>query len=193
MRLPGQEAEQFNLDLNGLTERSYNVFRWYRANWGRYTQADPAWSPFGIDELNNFVYALNNPVDLADPLGLAAETAVEFWNCVSECVERYKFSNLYTLLASSANAAANLVIGDTGRVGIGGAPPHPTTWQHKVASEVAKRCKPLFPKAAQLISRGGRFAGRATIGLTVFEGFYDLGTIGRCMVICDPVKDRCCP
>lgn len=23
------------------TEENYNVFRWYRAGWGRYTQADP--------------------------------------------------------------------------------------------------------------------------------------------------------
>ncbi|HEV7242603.1 MAG TPA: hypothetical protein VGQ36_25460, partial [Thermoanaerobaculia bacterium] len=41
LRLPGQEAEQFNLGPNGATERSYNIFRWYRAGWGRYTQADP--------------------------------------------------------------------------------------------------------------------------------------------------------
>jgi hypothetical protein len=26
---------------NGATERSYNIFRWYRAGWGRYTQVDP--------------------------------------------------------------------------------------------------------------------------------------------------------
>ena len=33
LRLPGQEA--------GSGESSYNIFRWYRAGWGRYTQSDP--------------------------------------------------------------------------------------------------------------------------------------------------------
>lgn len=35
LRLPGQESENISPD------RSYNIFRWYRAGWGRYTQADP--------------------------------------------------------------------------------------------------------------------------------------------------------
>ncbi len=35
LRLPGQEAGD---DGNST---SYNVFRWYRSDWGRYTQADP--------------------------------------------------------------------------------------------------------------------------------------------------------
>jgi hypothetical protein len=34
LRLPGQEAEQLNLGPNGATERSYNIFRWYRPTWG---------------------------------------------------------------------------------------------------------------------------------------------------------------
>ena len=41
LRLPGQEAEQLGTGANGVTERSYNIFRWYRGEWGRYTQADP--------------------------------------------------------------------------------------------------------------------------------------------------------
>ena len=41
LRLPGQEAEQLDGFANGNTDRSYNIFRWYRAGWGRYTQVDP--------------------------------------------------------------------------------------------------------------------------------------------------------
>jgi RHS repeat-associated protein len=41
LRLPGQEAEQLELGENGATERFYNVFRWYRFGWSRYTQPDP--------------------------------------------------------------------------------------------------------------------------------------------------------
>lgn len=69
LRLPGQEAEQLNLGINGYTERSYNIFRWYRAGWGRYSQADPV----GIeDHANLFLYGHASPTLLIDPSGLAA-------------------------------------------------------------------------------------------------------------------------
>lgn len=35
LRLPGQEAEQLNVGVNGATERDYNIFRWYRSGWGK--------------------------------------------------------------------------------------------------------------------------------------------------------------
>jgi len=35
LAFPGQEEE------DASTDRSYNIFRWYRSGWGRYTQADP--------------------------------------------------------------------------------------------------------------------------------------------------------
>src|SRR6185369_3977795 len=41
LRLPGQEAEQLNLGADGVNERLYNIRRWYRPAWGRYTQWDP--------------------------------------------------------------------------------------------------------------------------------------------------------
>jgi RHS repeat-associated protein len=64
LRLPGQESD-------GTTETSYNIFRWYRAGWGRYTQSDPLGlvpTIFGIKNL--YGYADANPIDHADPLGL---------------------------------------------------------------------------------------------------------------------------
>jgi RHS repeat-associated protein len=70
LRLPGQEAEQFNLGTNGLTERFYNVFRWYRPNWGRYTQPDPVGLEEGDTDL--FLYARDRPLLLIDPFGLRA-------------------------------------------------------------------------------------------------------------------------
>jgi len=66
LRLPGQEAEQLGLGANGVTDRSYNVHRWYRAEWGRYTQADPV----GLGDLLVFTYAVDNPLLFSDPLGL---------------------------------------------------------------------------------------------------------------------------
>lgn len=50
-------------------EENYNVFRWYRAGWGRYTQADP----LGITKtLSVYDYAQNRPAVLIDPQGLQA-------------------------------------------------------------------------------------------------------------------------
>jgi RHS repeat-associated protein len=58
LRLPGQEM---------ATDReSYNIFRWYRSGWGRYTQADPTGLAAG---LNLYAYALENPNSLVDTLG----------------------------------------------------------------------------------------------------------------------------
>jgi RHS repeat-associated protein len=67
LRLPGQEAEQLDLGANGVTEREYNINRWYRGAWGRYTQADP----IGLEGGDNvFIYADDSPVMQIDPYGL---------------------------------------------------------------------------------------------------------------------------
>ncbi|MEO8034190.1 MAG: RHS repeat-associated core domain-containing protein [Acidobacteriota bacterium] len=61
LRFPGQEADPAN------GEREYNIFRWYRSGWGRYTQSDPIGLKGGI---NSFSYA-RNPLTQVDPLGLS--------------------------------------------------------------------------------------------------------------------------
>ena len=60
LRFPGQEYDE------QTPERAYNIFRWYRSGWGRYTQTDPAGLAAG---LNLYGYALANPNSLIDPLG----------------------------------------------------------------------------------------------------------------------------
>jgi RHS repeat-associated protein len=78
LRLPGQEAEQFNLGSNGSTERSYNVFRWYRAGWGRYTQSDPIFERSGLKKFPEpglYSYVDGNPIMWDDPLGLQSSGA----------------------------------------------------------------------------------------------------------------------
>jgi len=57
--LPGPLDHSFSLFENG--------YRWYRPDWGRYTQSDPIGLIAGP---NLFSYALNNPLSLIDPLGL---------------------------------------------------------------------------------------------------------------------------
>jgi len=67
LRLPGQVAEQFSDGANGATGKSYNVYRWYRPAWGRYSQADPAGLWAGT---NAYAYALGSPINYFDKLGL---------------------------------------------------------------------------------------------------------------------------
>jgi len=84
LRLPGQEAEQLALGANGVTDRSYNIHRWYEPGEGRYSQVDPlngpqylqetgtVSQPFSTkDSISTFAYVANRPTRLVDPLGLA--------------------------------------------------------------------------------------------------------------------------
>jgi RHS repeat-associated protein len=70
LRLPGQEAEEFSTSdgPNGATGRFYNGARWYRPQFGRYTQTDPLGYPSGTYNLYGYVGA--NPIDNIDPSGL---------------------------------------------------------------------------------------------------------------------------
>jgi RHS repeat-associated protein len=84
LRFPGQEFDE------QAPERAYNVFRWYRPAWGRYTQDDPVLrsvaastfrqqNPFdspgdpssGIVE--GYRYAGSRPTTFADPSGLCTK------------------------------------------------------------------------------------------------------------------------
>jgi RHS repeat-associated protein len=75
--LPGQEYD-------ASSNRQYNIFRWYRPSWGRYTQSDPITQPRVIERFNTvsrpfaqmdatttYGYSLQNPVRYDDRLGLA--------------------------------------------------------------------------------------------------------------------------
>jgi RHS repeat-associated protein len=64
LRFPGQQVA-FR-DGNG-NEESYNIFRWYRSGWGRYTQSDPLGLVAGA---NLYAYVDGNPLNYSDPLGL---------------------------------------------------------------------------------------------------------------------------
>lgn len=64
LRLPGQELAASSGDG---AEENYNIFRWYRAGWGRYTQPDPIELLAGA---NLFSYTLGNPIRYSDRFGL---------------------------------------------------------------------------------------------------------------------------
>lgn len=63
-----------------LTVTACNIFRWYRAGWGQYTQPDP----IGLRGGNNlYAYGDGSPSNFSDPKGLASVTTVR------RHVERY--------------------------------------------------------------------------------------------------------
>ena len=63
LRFPGQEERSTS------PGRSYNIFRWYRADLGQYTQPDPLRNPFAVKE-GPYSYVAGNPLVLRDPMGL---------------------------------------------------------------------------------------------------------------------------
>jgi len=65
LRFPGQE---YAGKWEGPEER-YNIHRWYRAGWGRYTQSDPIGLRGGV---NLYAYAASNPLTVYDRKGLAS-------------------------------------------------------------------------------------------------------------------------
>jgi len=62
LRLPGQEA------ADPIVGQNYNIFRWYRSEWGRYTQADPIGLNGGIDL---YAYGNEDPLQFDDTNGLS--------------------------------------------------------------------------------------------------------------------------
>jgi RHS repeat-associated protein len=62
LRFPGQESDAAD------GEREYNIHRWYRAGWGRYTQGDRI--GFGGGLLNLYSYTASNPLSFVDTDGL---------------------------------------------------------------------------------------------------------------------------
>lgn len=70
LRLPGQDG--------AIGNEVYNIFRWYRSNWGRYTQSDPlsVQQPrifLKQDRPHLFAYSAQDPIGLSDPTGLCTK------------------------------------------------------------------------------------------------------------------------
>jgi RHS repeat-associated protein len=86
LRFPGQEVA---MTWEGR-EENYNIFRWYRAGWGRYTQADP----IGLEgDLNHYRYVVDNPLGGTDMFGL--KCCIKSLRGVLTQERAYQSPNLY--------------------------------------------------------------------------------------------------
>ena len=188
LRFPGQlfDAE---------TNLSYNYFRDYDPATGRYDESDPIGLRSGV---NTYAYVLDDPLGKMDPTGLVpgtgtrpgtappkecCNTKTTYFDCLANCIEKYRFSWEAITTINLGNTAANTVAGRTPRGGIG-TPAHSTSWQHRVGSAAARATGDVR------YSYAGRALGRAMILPTIAEGFYDIGTELRCAVICEDCENR---
>lgn len=85
--------------------------------------------------------------------------------------------------AAIANTAGNILAGPTGS-GIARAS-HATSWQHALSASIGRTAQRAstgrsFGPLQAKISAVGKFAGRAALLPTVWEGFYDLAAEARC-------------
>jgi RHS repeat-associated protein len=107
LRLPGQEAEELGLGENGVTDRSYNVHRWYRGEWGRYTQADPIGLRGGLDL---FTYVEANPTMFMDEQGLTCgsnlDLLLDWWVETGSSQRYYGPQDMETLEIRHSNPAS---------------------------------------------------------------------------------------
>jgi RHS repeat-associated protein len=101
LRFPGQEAD----GLNG--EREYNIFRWYRAGWGRYTQGDPIGLKAGS---NLYEYGSDNAIRNFDQRGLTCSRSCP--ECASKTWVFYGVQLGFTVGIGSLSYGASVAIMD---------------------------------------------------------------------------------
>jgi RHS repeat-associated protein len=113
----------------------YNIFRWYRSGWGRYTQADP----IGLVG-REYPYASNNPILHTDMLGLRDTGAA---------LRRPVFRNVCTRAGSGLAGAASRALGLISLI-IAASDANPVEFEAGrsecvVCDDEPRRCRPCIP------------------------------------------------
>jgi len=153
----------------------------YDAQTGRWTAKDPIL--FDGKDTNLYGYVLNDPVNFIDPLGL------KYLDCVADCIRENRFDLLATL-GTLATALGGVRLPKTEKekrkavTGIKKKVSDKTTRFSRLGMKITKKWGTKNPYA-RYASKGVRGIGRGILPLLAFEGFYDIGTIGRCLFVCD--------
>jgi RHS repeat-associated protein len=162
----------------------------YDSEVGRWTAKDPI--NFDGGDTNLFGYVLGDPVNFIDPLGL------KYQDCVADCIVENRLDLLATLgtlvgalggveLPKTEKEKKKAVTGKKTKVS------DKTTRLSRLGLKITKKWGTKNPYARHA-SKGVRGIGRilywGALPLLVFEGFYDIGTIGRCLVVCDNCGNR---
>jgi len=153
----------------GAVRYSYRA-RYYQPSLSRFVTEDPI--GFASSDLNFYEYVGSAPTIYTDPLGL--EPCCGGFDCFLRCVATYRWDWKWLTGFNLGNAAGNAATGGTGRTGVGGVPPHSTSWQHKVGGALGGAAG----------SRFGRAVGRGALIPTIAEGYYDIGVFLACSWIC---------
>lgn len=110
--------------------------------------------------------------------------------CLASCVEENRF-DLDKVTATLVSAFAGAPIPKTAtELKRGGANRNPNISKNTTRlSRAGLNARAKYGKGAAGTSKAlrvtGRVASAVALPLLVFEGFYDIGTIGRCAVVCN--------
>ena len=162
-------------------------FRAYDPTTGRWINRDPIQEQGG---LNLYAYVGNNAVNRYDPLGLVCCNH-SYSDCLAACIEKERFD----LTAVLGTAVSTLGFGSPmpkspGELrGLGGPATPYTSQPSRWAGRLGGRPGGFGWLRDFGRSAAGRILGRLSLGALIFEGYYDLGAIGRCSVVC--AQDNC--
>ena len=171
----------------------YYRARYYDAKVGRFISPDPI--GFAGGDVNLYSYVNNRPTMFIDPLGLKECCNQDWSDCFAKCVEKERF-DLFATIGGLAGAHGFGTMPKVGRelITLGGQPANPemTSQTSRWGGRLGRAMdNPAVTRAIRDFGRSsaGRVLGVAATGLLVFEGFYDIGAIGRCAVVC--TSDAC--